>query len=366
MATTTLALQDPLADGAKYLLEVLLEHSIGGVRGGAAYAWATVRGIDLLFNDDVFVEFLKTGGFELVIGVDEITTPAALERLAGAEAVHPGLNVRAFLSQPGEGLFHPKYAWFAHAKTGSLIVGSGNLTGGGLWDNREAFTVTEFGVAESAAIEAQWAVWRTANASRLYKVTDAVVVERAAQNKPAGGRNRVAAKVGKMTVPTPAPPIADRLVLIAEVAKGGRWAQANFHREHYEEFFGAEVGTQKRVRLRAVDALGHLGEDEARPSVQVASRNYRFEIGAARGVAYPAGGRAILVFFKVRLRTFVYSLCLPGSKDYDQLVAYLDSQEAKGTEMRQVVRKASELSNLDVVVRLAETADTAFEDEAAE
>jgi len=361
MAKTTFALQDPLSNGSKYLLEVLLEHSIGGVRGGAAYAWATVRGINLLFEDDVFIEFLKTGSFELVIGVDEITTPEALQRLAQAESDFPGLNVRAFLSDDSEGLFHPKYAWFAYDKSGSLIVGSGNLTGGGLWDNREAFTITEYGKDEVAVVEAQWGSWRTANSPRLYKVTDKAILERAASNRLVGRR-------GKRAVVPPAAPATvatdDRLVLIAEVAKGGRWAQANFHKTHYENFFGAQVGTQKRVRMRSVDVLGQLGEDESRPSVQVASQNYRFEIGAARGVDYPENGRAILVFLRIRPRTFVYALCLSGTQDYAEVVGYLDSQEdLRPDRMRQVVRKASELPSLEVLSRLSKVADDAFEDE---
>lgn len=361
MVKTTLALQDPLSNGSKYLLEVLLEHSIGGVRGGAAYAWATVRGINLLFEDDVFIEFLKCGSFELVIGVDEITSVAALDRLAKAETDFPGLNVRVFLSGASEGLFHPKYAWFAHDKSGSLIVGSGNLTGGGLWDNREAFTITEYGAGEVSAVESHWASWRTANAPRLYKVTDKVVMERAATNVFGKRRGRRAAK--------PIPALAattGSAVLIAEVAKGGRWAQANFHKVNYEGFFGAQVGTQKRVRMRSVDALGQLGDDESRPSVQVASQNYRFEIGAARGVIYPTTGRATLVFLRVRPRTFVYALCLPGSRDYDQVVAYLDSQQRLGTHMRQIVRKVGEVDKLDVVKRLSRVADKAFEDEVPE
>jgi HKD family nuclease len=357
---TALCLQDPSFDGSQYLLETLLEQSIDCVRAGAAYAWATARGVDLLLEDEVFREFLKQGSFQLIIGVDEITRPEALDRLALAEASHPGLNVRAFLSEPGEGLFHPKLAWFTRAKNGTLVLGSGNLTEAGLWNNREAYTVTDLDAEGMAAIESQWDAWRTCVSSRLHKVTDSEILDRAAKNTW-GGKSTKTATAKAASQPVSAPD--SRAVLIAEIPRSGdRWAQANFHKAHYEGFFGAEVGTQKRIRLRSVTALG-LGEDESRPSVQVPSRNWRFELSAAKGKAYPTAGRPIGVFLRLKKRTFVYSLLLPGDSDYQAVVSYLDSQRPQSDRMRQLQREVSDVASMSVVKNLISASEDAFESE---
>ncbi|MEK7153263.1 MAG: hypothetical protein AAB834_04905, partial [Patescibacteria group bacterium] len=78
-------------------------------------------------------------------------------------------------------------------------------------------------------------------------------------------------------------------VLIAEIPKSGdRWRQANFDKQSFVDFFGAEPGNNnQRILLRNVSPEGKLGEVESRPSVSVISQNYRFELGAAAGLDYP-------------------------------------------------------------------------------
>jgi hypothetical protein len=357
---TLLSLQSPIDEHSQHLLEVLLEQSIDARVGGAAYAWATEYGIRLLLRDPIFEEFLATSDFQLVIGVDEITTPSALRVLAELEAKYPGLDVRAFMSQDRQGLFHPKLAWFSHPGFGSLVVGSGNLTWGGLWNNWEAFTLSTVDMAAMQELQEQWRLWRTVNAANLFAVLDARVLEKAEQNRRWTSRRRAPAPVG---IPAAVLAATGLCLLIAEIpASGDRWSQANFDRQNYEEFFGAAVGTQRRMLFQHLRVDGALGQIESRPSVEVVSHNWRFELDAAKGLAYPQSGRPIGVFLRLRARTFLYLLSMPGDDHHDELVQYLDASPLASDTIRRIRVDGPQLPELHSVQMLLAAGETAFVD----
>lgn len=134
--------------------------------------------------------------------------------------------------------------------------------------------------------------------------------------------------VESVDVPTTVNPVwsvalTDR-VLVAEVPKAGkRWKQINFNRESFQNFFGATAGGEARtyrILLKNVDAAGVLGITEIRPSVSVASHNWRFEIAAASGLPYPTGGnRPYVVFSEASTRSFIYELVMPGDSRYAEI-----------------------------------------------
>jgi hypothetical protein len=299
-----------------YLLEHLLVESIGATRGGAVFAWANANGVKSLLEDDVFDEFLLNSYFRLFVGTDAITDPPAVEKLIEIAARRPRLDVRAFMS-PTTSLFHPKMAWFEHDAHLSLIVGSGNLTMGGLKSNWEAFILLKLAGAEREDALRQIENFLTSVTDHLLPVTDPRVLERTAKNT---GNER---SLRAPRAPAPrAPKVSTAVeeVLVAEIPKAGnRWAQANFDLENYEGFFGAKVGSQRRISLHHVDASGELGEVESRPSVEVASQNYRFELAAARGLDYPSEGSPIGVFLSLGTGEFLYSLLLPGEVGYHEV-----------------------------------------------
>ena len=369
MTATSLRLQNPEDVDSEYLLEVLLNQSINATRGGAAYAWATTRGVSLLFEDSVFQDFLGSGLFHLIVGVDAITTPAALEALAELERKHSGLCIQAFMSADNEGLFHPKLAWFNYQTSGSLIVGSGNLTGGGLWDTREAFTVSELGAETTQRVQQQWEAWKISVASRIYPLLDPQVLDQAAQNTrwTLGRRTRSGRGARSSSAIPPQPtelPREEKEILIAEIPKSGdRWKQANFDKRNYEEFFGARVGTQRRMLFQSVDEHGTTGEVESRPSVEVASRNWRFELNAASGLDYPTEGRPIGVFLRLRARTFIYYLSLPGRPWHDELASYLESSSDTSADIRRLRETTVSAASLSAVQLLLRAGQGAFVDD---
>nr|HMQ75645.1 phospholipase D family protein [Flavobacteriales bacterium] len=322
MSKSILRLQDPTDPESAYLLETLLERAVSARCGGAAFAWATEAGVRLLIRDAVFERFLKNYPFDLVVGVDTTTTPEALDALQKAELELSGLRVRVFISPSNASLFHPKMTWFGERDGGSLVVGSGNLTGAGLRQNWEAYALCPLSVAETAELKGQWEAWTTTHSSRLHALNSAEALARAELNRGGWGARR-------RSVPTAAPLLnpQDTPVLVAEIPRSdNRWKQANFDKDNYENYFGAKVGTQRRMLFQWLQPGGALAEVESRPSVQVASHNWRFELNAAADLPYPDNGRPIGIFLRIAERTFLYTLSMPGDEHNARLAAFLTSK----------------------------------------
>lgn len=103
-----------------------------------AYALVSLGGIDSI--KEALHEFLKKGGkAKLLIGVDLPTSPEALDELVDLRDQYKGqIDLKRFQSSENR-IFHPKLIIFnASTRTSSAIVGSSNLTHGGLAQNWEA------------------------------------------------------------------------------------------------------------------------------------------------------------------------------------------------------------------------------------
>jgi len=322
-----LCIQDPTWDHSDYLLERILEASKAASRGGCAFAFASVGGVKLLLEDAEFRRFLARAPFDIVVGVDAVTTLSALELLTDLVNAHQKLSVRVFMSEARHNLFHPKLCWFRGPK-GSALVGSGNLTAGGLRGNREAFAVLPLDKKAQIQVEDQWNAWLAFNSPQLHSTTSPSARKRAGKNKPSDlaiheGQTLIKEdSQGKISVR--APNQADTSVLIAEIPRSGdRWNQANFDVDTFENFFGAKLGHTQRIILTHVDTDGSEGQEEIRPSVAVRSKNYRFELDACAGLAYPKRKRPICIFVRAATRTFRYRLLMPGTVSHSIAENYL-------------------------------------------
>ncbi len=153
-------------------------------------------------------------------------------------------------------------------------------------------------------------------------------IPRTKKAKPKKATSVIAAPiptVAPVVVPSTVNPVwsvslTDR-VLVAEVPKASaRWKQINFDKASFQNYFGATAGGAGgtyRILLKSVDSAGVLGATETRPSVSVASHNWRFEIAAASGLLYPTGGkRPYVVFSEASTRSFIYELVMPGDPRY--------------------------------------------------
>lgn len=322
-----LSIQDPAWSKSDYLLERIIEASNVASRGGAAFAFASLGGVNLLLGDAEFRRFLARSPFDLVIGVDAVTTLAALDLLSEFVNAHQKLSVRVFMSEAGHSLFHPKFCWF-HGPQGSALVGSGNLTAGGLRGNREAFAVLPLDKKSQIEVQDQWNSWTEFNAPQLYSTSNPAARQRAGKNKEGDlfiheGQTLINEdSKGKISVRKPQH--VGTSVLIAEIPRSGnRWNQANFDLETFQNFFGATLGHTQRIILTHVDSDGTEGHEEIRPSVAVSSQNYRFELEAGAGLAYPNRKRPIGVFVRAATRTFRYRLLMPGTVGHSIAETYL-------------------------------------------
>ncbi|MYN65058.1 MAG: hypothetical protein F4X11_08525 [Acidobacteria bacterium] len=95
--TFSLRFQDPASDAAN-LLELLLESVNTAERGAGVFSFSSAHGIRLLLSDDDFAAFLERSTFELIVGIDAVTVPEALNLLHTAQAAYGGFRARAFLN----------------------------------------------------------------------------------------------------------------------------------------------------------------------------------------------------------------------------------------------------------------------------
>ncbi len=329
-------IQDSTLANSLSLHETLLKNCREASSGGGMFAFVSRSGIQLFLEDESFIELINRGEFELIVGMDSITNINALNALNHIDKNAEKFSVQAFLHQLNGKLFHPKFCWFKKDNGGVLIVGSGNLTVGGLRRNWEAFAEIELDNQQLRAIEQTWKIWHQKNAQHLKSIADDAVLAQAKANIIAIKKqktitldeedtelNRDADEIDEEN--TTWQFANQNEVLIAQIPRASsRWGQANFDKRSFEEFFGATIGDNTlRIILRQVDNDGKLGELEVRQSVSVKSQNYRFELKAATGLDYPTTGRPTGVFIKISSRMFLYTLIMPDDANYAEIEKFI-------------------------------------------
>ena len=73
------------------------------------------------------------------------------------------------------------------------------------------------------------------------------------------------------------------------------------------------------------------------------SANFRFEIGAGAGLAYPSKGHPILVFEQTTEDDFSYILLMPGQADHARVQKYLDDAYERTNKKLRVQITAGDL-----------------------
>lgn len=314
----------------EYLQEVLLEACDGATTGGGVFAWCNRPGSEALFEDVLFDKYLKRGNpFQLIVGADSITSEDALLHLGELSQRFSGFKPRVLLHSRGSTFFHPKFTWFERGRSLITVVGSGNLTLGGLRRNWEATVFNTWTGLEADSRRQEIGNYLRQLEPFLHEVGDEAALDRARRNTSAGRAARDAAiRQARTALATAGDKGAsgEEIVLFAQVPKADeRWSQANFDKASFEYFFGANPKAQSRIILRQALSGGRIGRVESRPSVSVKSHNYRFELAGAKGKAYPREGRPIVVVLRRAPRDFVYQLLMPGEKGYQETLAHMDA-----------------------------------------
>lgn len=330
LMTTTLHLQGA-GGGATTLSAELMRLASTASGGGGIFAWTTTGGITDVLENRAFKAFLGAHRFELVVGTDSITNPAAVTRLAALATSLPNLTVRAFWHDQA-GLFHPKFAWFEVGTQVTLVTGSGNLTSGGLSGNWEFFTITKLSATESAVVRQQLGSWRSSHQAYLLPLDDQRVLDRVQRNRleertilksrraiAAASAARTSAAAGTVEV------------LVAEPTyAAGRTGQANFHKPVFEGFFHARAGVASQHDFYAVAGNGNVGARETLAAITVGSHNYRFEVRAPAGSAATSPPYPIGVFMRLETDEILYQLLGPGAPGYNEMDNLLKRRTGRG------------------------------------
>ena len=345
-------IQDPTYIGTTYLYEAILAAAAQATVWRGLYAFASRDGVDHLIEDKIVQDRIAGGGeIDLVVGIDAVTNRPTLERMQELEQRHANFRPKVFWNE-NRGLFHPKISEFGLLGGGrTLIIGSGNLTPGGLMDNFEAYTIITADQADEIDVSAlEEFLERHADDIRSI---DNEALERAARNlvrsigRPRGGRRtrRRPASPRPTRLPARAPTGFDRILLAQVPAAGGRWAQVHFNAVAIRDYFRLNRLDMERVYLTRVSPEATRGEVEVRPCVYSvrSNRNYKIEISAAAGLPYPDEGCPLLVFRERQLRTYDYMLLMPGEHGHELLTDLSNRLPSPG---KGVPRPITDMANL--------------------
>jgi len=313
------------------LLNLLRDESI--VRCRALVAFATLDGLLRLGAEPggILDTFVLNAAKELhwIVGVDAVTTAEALSCLRRLQDVSQGrCSIRAFSSVPGS-LFHPKLFIFEREDgSGDVLIGSNNLTPGGLESNTEIAVLFE---NLSPAELAEWDyIWQQAAAmqSALSDIDDELIAQISYERQREPRRRR---RVAMRAEEEPESSVVGTRVLVRYVASaGGRTSQVHFSLQKVQDFFGLRPGDTSEISLQMVQPGEDLGRIERGRRLVFSSvnRNPKIEMEGVRhrlAYDYPAGGRAILIVQGVEPNHYRYMMLLPGEPGYEQLRDHLDS-----------------------------------------
>ena len=287
-------IQDPTHADTTYLYEAILTAAVEANSWRGVYAFASRDGVDHLIEDPIVRGYMRSGGeIDLLVGIDAVTNRATLDRLREVEQRNDRFRPKVFWNS-STGLFHPKISDFTYEDgRRTLIVGSGNLTPGGLMNNFEGYTIVSVDGTEELDVSAL-DEFLARHAGNIRSIDDEAL-ERAARNlvRPIQNarRTRAVAALGLPRAAAPRRAIVRGFdhVLIARVPRaGGRWAQVHFNADVVRDFFRITDHHTQRVYLTQVAGNGDRGELEVRTCVfSQINRNHKIEIRAASGETIP-------------------------------------------------------------------------------
>jgi HKD family nuclease len=348
----TFHVQDPTDPATTYLYETIIRAMRDAVSWRGLYAFASQGGVDKLVADDAVIKFFKRGGkASLTVGIDAVTNRTALERLVHYTTKHRSFSPSVFWT-PNTGLFHPKLSHFRHDDgRETLVVGSGNLTPGGLTSNFEAYTVISSEPGEALDVSS-FDAFLMRHAGIILPI-DEKALARAALNivqKVKGKAKVVPAEALDDAIPIPETVAVTAIggtqrVLVAQIPKGkGRWKQGHFNADTIQKFFRISDRQLQRVFLTYVFDDGSRGEEEpSRCIYSKANKNFKIEIKTGGQNDYPPEGRPIVVFLERNVRIFDYLLRMPGMPGHAQMQYLTETLPQVGKGLPRVITDTDRL-----------------------
>lgn len=364
-----LHIQDPTSEKTVYLFEAILDASREASSWQGVFAFASRTGVESLIGDPQIQKFLRKSKMSLLVGLDAVTTRQTLECLRELEEEHQHLDVRVFWNPTGA-LFHPKIARFEYPDGAqSIIVGSGNLTLGGLRQNFEAFSVIRTAANETLDLSS-WLYFARKHACR-FRAIDEEVLERAAQNRVSVPRQRGSSlRPGAQTLAEVGHHVGSVAVvggtgrfLVAQVPRAGdRWHQIHFNGEVIQQFFRVRPNTTQRVYLVECGRGGSFGEQEVRPCVySAANKNHKIEVASHHGKPYPGQGSPIVIYRELQVRSFAYMLLMPGDPGHAEMLNLTETLPSVGPGAPRVITETAYIRDAWPVCPLIKAIDALVE-----
>lgn len=319
----SIVFQDPGAPKPTLLLEALSPIFESGELIFGAFAFVTERGLSLLFDQEEIQRNLASANVHLVVGMGAITDARALNKLKAISDAYPRFSPKAFLPETN-GIFHPKASFCRRGKTGMAIVGSGNLTAGGLKNNFEAFSVTDLDARTTAALEESWRGFLAHNQKCLFDVDSQRALDAAKINTLIyKAEKKVRQKDSRKPVKSGAIPEATSTVFIEDLTKGRGARQRDVGLWPSENYFGEN----RSLFLTHVKSDGGLDPVEVRRiSRKDVSHNAALDLRASEGLGPDRDRQPIAVFIRTSQQDFFYHVLAPDSPDYPIVAAYLEQE----------------------------------------
>lgn len=320
-------IQDPRYENGKLLNEALLEACNEALYGAGTYAFVSADGVKLLMKNNIFEQFLTRGRYELLIGMDEITNTRTLATLNQFCSQYPNLKANAFMHNTKESTFHPKYSWFRYENGGMLVLGSGNLTAKGLRRNTEAFVMQRVNEEEILSIEKKWADWLNSSKEYIKSLQDPEVIQRAEENAEKIIKN---AKVTDWEEENDAWKFdLNSKMLIAEITTGWGYEKKKYYQVDIDiqtgnTFFGTEFYPKTNVILRKIHPQGFIEDMEIATINITPNKKYQIELLAQNNIQKTSKGFPFVIFVRLSLRTFLYTIILPNDRGYRQVKKEMD------------------------------------------
>ena len=308
-------------------------------------SFATLDGVNRLGapTGQSLSEFLSRdrNKFECVIGANAITTPFALEEIVRLkQRFGSRVDAKAF-SNHSVGLFHPKVYLFNTAeRLTSVIVGSSNLTSGGLSKNIETnLVLTNLEQNIAAELDALWdEFWNHEDAEILNQdIIDRVRIRYKKELKSRLKLPRVEEEVAE-DVTISETSSAERVLVRFIPLAGNRTSQMHFTKDIVEKFFGFHVTEPKTIKLQEVSPLGELSGIESRLLVySTVNRNPKVEINGVKRLTtsdFVNNIHPILVMEAIGDLSYRYLILKVGEPGYDNLSRRLEMKPSIGNALK--------------------------------
>jgi len=320
----------------KHLKELFSDPTVTKCR--AAIAFVTLNGLLKLGTNPGghLYDFLKSSkDFEWVIGIDIVTTAEALTELLriGKEA-SGNFNVSVFQSSEHR-LFHPKvYIFDKNDGTSTVLVGSNNMTPGGLSENIEvSVRLDELNSTDMTSWNSLWStiVGHSDNGDITSELIEGLKEK---QKQISKSRQKVRRRKASLIYSKPKPTLQKNDILVRFIPlAGGRTSQVHFTKEIVKDFFELPVNIGGQIRVQQVQFGQTPQPVEHRVLVySIVNKNPKIELTGAKTIlkSYKKGGkRPIVVFEKIDSKFYRYMIILSGEPGYNELARELYYQPKK-------------------------------------